>query len=102
LTSTTQRSLLSLHDALPIFADRLRREVLDLRRQRARREGCVVQIASRDAIEPVAAEGPVVEPLAAVVQRDRVDPDAQRVEAEERSEEHTSELQSPDHLVCRL
>src|SRR5258708_21934457 len=23
-------------------------------------------------------------------------------DAEERSEEHTSELQSPDHLVCRL
>src|SRR5258708_9021311 len=25
-----------------------------------------------------------------------------RLEAFERSEEHTSELQSPDHLVCRL
>src|SRR5258708_22950295 len=25
-----------------------------------------------------------------------------RRDAEERSEEHTSELQSPDHLVCRL
>src|SRR5258708_30009329 len=25
-----------------------------------------------------------------------------RIEARERSEEHTSELQSPDHLVCRL
>src|SRR5258708_28709682 len=25
-----------------------------------------------------------------------------RVELVERSEEHTSELQSPDHLVCRL
>src|SRR5258708_24850165 len=24
------------------------------------------------------------------------------VEVDERSEEHTSELQSPDHLVCRL
>src|SRR5258708_23606986 len=27
---------------------------------------------------------------------------ALRASAEERSEEHTSELQSPDHLVCRL
>src|SRR5438552_6515341 len=27
---------------------------------------------------------------------------ARLVEAEVRSEEHTSELQSPDHLVCRL
>src|SRR5438552_8412696 len=26
----------------------------------------------------------------------------ERVAAQERSEEHTSELQSPDHLVCRL
>src|SRR5258708_29154192 len=25
-----------------------------------------------------------------------------RIRAEARSEEHTSELQSPDHLVCRL
>src|SRR5258708_28981971 len=27
---------------------------------------------------------------------------ADRLKAEPRSEEHTSELQSPDHLVCRL
>src|SRR5258708_15445991 len=27
---------------------------------------------------------------------------AHRVQAQGRSEEHTSELQSPDHLVCRL
>src|SRR5256885_10003528 len=34
----------------------------------------------------------------------RVDPDAHRVvaRAEDRSEEHTSELQSPCNLVCRL
>src|SRR5258708_22429224 len=25
-----------------------------------------------------------------------------RMESQDRSEEHTSELQSPDHLVCRL
>src|SRR5258708_31626495 len=29
-------------------------------------------------------------------------PDARGVGLEVRSEEHTSELQSPDHLVCRL
>src|SRR5258708_10289593 len=28
--------------------------------------------------------------------------DSQAVRASDRSEEHTSELQSPDHLVCRL
>src|SRR5258708_26089549 len=27
---------------------------------------------------------------------------SQKSHAQERSEEHTSELQSPDHLVCRL
>src|SRR5438552_11820719 len=30
------------------------------------------------------------------------DIDPHRVRRRERSEEHTSELQSPDHLVCRL
>src|SRR5207244_12735601 len=30
------------------------------------------------------------------------DPDAFFLPIDERSEEHTSELQSPDHLVCRL
>src|SRR5258708_18190254 len=29
-------------------------------------------------------------------------PALQLLDAQERSEEHTSELQSPDHLVCRL
>src|SRR5258708_15322221 len=29
-------------------------------------------------------------------------PPARRARARARSEEHTSELQSPDHLVCRL
>src|SRR5258708_26166694 len=27
---------------------------------------------------------------------------ARRIQRKDRSEEHTSELQSPDHLVCRL
>src|SRR5947208_12178760 len=40
----------------------------------------------------------VVQPLAAAVDREHRFPD----EAITRSEEHTSELQSPDHLVCRL
>src|SRR5947208_5999519 len=30
------------------------------------------------------------------------DPQDRQLDVEERSEEHTSELQSPDHLVCRL
>src|SRR5258708_27652670 len=34
--------------------------------------------------------------------KDVARPRAARVRAGSRSEEHTSELQSPDHLVCRL
>src|SRR5207244_12150303 len=75
-TAPTPISTLSLHDALPIF-----------------QVSVVVVIAPRhrgllDAIQRGAdvAEGGV-RPAAVAVQR---------------SEEHTSELQSPDHLVCRL
>src|SRR5258708_22985635 len=32
----------------------------------------------------------------------RIAPDVPRRPVQRRSEEHTSELQSPDHLVCRL
>src|SRR5947208_12740596 len=38
-----------------------------------------------------------LEPLAIALSRK-----AKRPEIHDRSEEHTSELQSPDHLVCRL
>src|SRR5258708_30491650 len=45
-----------------------------------------------------------VSPLAAVAARERppVDGVLPPRPPPERSEEHTSELQSPDHLVCRL
>src|SRR5689334_25283916 len=63
-TATTEIYTLSLHDALPIFVERV--EVLE----------------QRGELELLAAEaGLAFEP---------------------RSEEHTSELQSQFHLVCRL
>src|SRR5438552_6922948 len=77
ITSTTYIYTLSLHDALPIF--HLRKQGL----RRVRREtyffadiqhGRLIALALAD------DDGPV----------------------DLRSEEHTSELQSPDHLVCRL
>src|SRR5690606_20380826 len=43
-----------------------------------------------------------VTPLHEVTVRSRVDGELLRIEFEERSEEHTSELQSRDNLVCRL
>src|SRR5438552_18355327 len=72
LPATPEISTLSLHDALPIFASR-RRERRDL--------------GTRN--------------LTAFLNSSV----ASRLESGEipgRSEEHTSELQSPDHLVCRL
>src|SRR5438552_12968163 len=62
--ATTELYTLSLHDALPIFAER------------------------------------VWEPgLASLLAEAGVD---YTILDDQRSEEHTSELQSPDHLVCRL
>src|SRR5258708_17637484 len=71
-TATTEIYTLSLHDALPILS---RAGSADWRlrgRVRARRTRASAEDGSAGAA------------------------------AEERSEEHTSELQSPDHLVCRL
>src|SRR5438552_16833347 len=78
---TTEIYTLSLHDALPIFLD-----------------DCVVSGKVRllglatDA-ETVAMIETAEKPLLSIVQFEN---------SVLRSEEHTSELQSPDHLVCRL
>src|SRR5258708_29987324 len=52
------------------------------------------------AVQPIERLGQPVQP----VQRERHVERGARILAKflERSEEHTSELQSPDHLVCRL
>src|SRR5258708_28212788 len=72
-TATTEIYTLSLHDALPISAQGPgRAEHLVLHRRRWQQHH--------------AEHGPA----------------ADRPQAPRRSEEHTSELQSPDHLVCRL
>src|SRR5207244_10807715 len=71
-TATTEIYPLSLHDALPILA---------LRQRGKRRQYCDKR------------------------QRELGDPRSDAAAGHgtnDRSEEHTSELQSPDHLVCRL
>src|SRR5258708_15956569 len=78
-TATTEIYTLSLHDALPIYGlpqdPRWRRhESVPRRCDRGPREGRVLRSRFQEALP--AGRG--------------------------RSEEHTSELQSPDHLVCRL
>src|SRR2546422_8096437 len=78
-TATTEIYTLSLHDALPIY-----REAPEPRRRWDYRQGLRAGAQDRG-IGAVASER----------RRPRGD-------AEQRSEEHTSELQSRLHLVCRL
>src|SRR5207244_9195683 len=81
---------LSLHDALPIFPELPQR---------------VLAVAARDvAVEPRQGLGGEKEDRHAEQgERDeRHLPAEGQAEGDARSEEHTSELQSPDHLVCRL
>src|SRR3712207_8539520 len=79
-TATTEIYTLSLHDALPISRPRGGRPAL--RRQRDRRLG-----RYRRHLRQPAGDRPV---------------DPRGHLGERRSEEHTSELQSRQYLVCRL
>src|SRR3712207_8283357 len=84
-TATTEIYTLSLHDALPIWrGTRHRRRLLRLRpiQRRAHRR----DLGGSGAGPGTLGGGPA--------------PDAQ--ESLRRSEEHTSELQSRQYLVCRL
>src|SRR3712207_7106921 len=84
-TATTEIYTLSLHDALPISTQvEIGRELHGLA---ARADD-----AQRDHADDVAVDQP--ELVVLVVQGGRVEVD--------RSEEHTSELQSRQYLVCRL
>src|SRR5207244_11876010 len=76
---------LSLHDALPICAPR--------------GDGCLRGDARHGRLprEPDSRVDEGVEDV-----HDQVDADDHEPGRGHRSEEHTSELQSPDHLVCRL
>src|SRR5689334_23944346 len=72
-TATTEIYTLSLHDALPIYTE----ADLDMLAELARRTGIALDNARLFAAE-------------------------QEARRHARSEEHTSELQSQFHLVCRL
>src|SRR3712207_9138555 len=80
-TATTEIYTLSLHDALPIYGVRPRRAVP---RRQPPRGARLRQLARRAGRADLPA---------------RV---ADRVRRPHRSEEHTSELQSRQYLVCRL
>src|SRR3712207_7165561 len=84
-TATTEIYTLSLHDALPISRPRA-----DHRAHRA---------------EPAGAEGlrrPRRRPAATLPRPRHPRGPRRRADARGRSEEHTSELQSRQYLVCRL
>src|SRR5438876_4952263 len=83
VTAPTEIYTLSLHDALPIWDD------LDIARQPE------AQAAKR---RTVRGAGDRREQNAE--RHDRID--VAVITRDHRSEEHTSELQSPVHLVCRL
>src|SRR5205814_7563946 len=90
-------STLSLHDALPISRDALVERIAGLEKVRA-------VVEAGDELEPLRRGRPAV-PLA---RRGRAAVNVvaggqeELVSADARSEEHTSELQSLRHLVCRL
>src|SRR5258708_40080228 len=86
-TATTEIYTLSLHDALPIFkaglapdANEVYQNGVGFKAKRNQYSGNIVsEIEFKTPIQIATVQGLVY-----------------------RSEEHTSELQSPDHLVCRL
>src|SRR5205807_9560783 len=90
-TATTEIYTLSLHDALPIL-------LLEPRGDLERRDLCALLVRA----EPPSARGPLglaADPRPGLV-HGHLGSLGQRVLR--RSEEHTSELQSPCNLVCRL
>src|SRR5207253_6353495 len=89
-TPTTEIYTLSLHDALPISFRGLKiLRPVDVDREAAGGIGPTPHVGL-DLADPNGTERPVDGALA-VLER-----------SSERSEEHTSELQSRGHLVCRL
>src|SRR5690348_17984151 len=90
-TATNKNYHLSLHDALPI-CDRIGNlEIKDLRRP-------LQPLGMLRRLEDLAAIGALALEYGAGIMQAM----AEHMHVGLRSEEHTSELQSPVHLVCRL
>src|SRR2546430_13395743 len=91
-TATTEIYTLSLHDALPIFGnDRSR---IRYRQRFPEQDAAVLALQVETVLQVESNDDRHDEIL-----RYGLQPDHER---EERSEEHTSELQSQSNLVCRL
>src|SRR5690606_41476097 len=91
-TAPTEPDTLSLHDALPISVGRL---AADARR-------AIVSGGARG-IDEAAMRGAITHGGRAIgILADGLEKAALKAHYRERSEEHTSELQSRENLVCRL
>src|SRR5207244_11129050 len=90
VTPATRPYALSLHDALPIFTEQCK-TVLWI-------DGGTVRMIG----DPDSVVDAYLEHVAADMSAEESHHDTPFGRADSRSEEHTSELQSPDHLVCRL
>src|SRR5207244_12336369 len=94
--ATTHIDSLSLHDALPIYCAPAGRGATD---QPA------ISLVLRRAMNPTTTR-----PASSIIHSagsgfaavEKLNPPPAGPAVPDRSEEHTSELQSPDHLVCRL
>src|SRR3712207_8155709 len=91
-TATTEIYTLSLHDALPIFA-------LEERRGGRERRAALPQFEDSRIARLGERPSPVI---GADEQGIGIDPGHIALGFGDRSEEHTSELQSRQYLVCRL
>src|SRR5205807_7184506 len=94
-TSTSDIYTLSLHDALPIYRDTLRQLLLQ-RQEIADAENLMHH--ARAVPQDHLASRHLADVLAEMTVRHKENLEVLR----HRSEEHTSELQSPCNLVCRL
>src|SRR5207244_12141165 len=93
---------LSLHDALPIcqkLADPERPTGIGCEHRRA---GAGSLPESSEKLDQGLCRRPVRHPAEFLARATDVEQRHAEHEVDPRSEEHTSELQSPDHLVCRL
>src|SRR5207244_13228579 len=99
-TSTSVLSPLSLHDALPISLRGRRRSALDRSHAGIRSAGRAIRRrCQRSCVDSHERSRILTFALYSLRVSTRLRVPTCVVS---RSEEHTSELQSPDHLVCRL
>src|SRR5439155_4069362 len=98
MTATSQIYTLSLHDALPICDPGQQRD--------ERRDGCARVDQRLELAQHLAAADPdgtdLGDPRPARRTAGGLQVDHDELDVGQRSEEHTSELQSRGHLVCRL